>query len=68
MSEHIEGRDWIGNPDGTLAYWQAETEEARTKLAKIQALVDKAREQAGVTSAPIRIEVLDVLPILRGQA
>jgi hypothetical protein len=36
--DSVEGRDWIGNPDGTLVYWQAEAEDARAKLARIAAL------------------------------
>lgn len=31
-----EGRDWIGDPDGTLVYWQAEAESARARLAAVR--------------------------------
>jgi hypothetical protein len=66
MSNQVEGRDWIGNPDGTLVYWQAEAEYARAKLVRIEKSCDIADAGALVPPGVLSTEV--VRAILRGDA
>lgn len=77
MSDYIEGRDWIGNPDGTLVYWQAEAEEAGAKLARVETLLEQAvnalrrkgdGEQLWTDAAEACIAAEDGLAVLRGAA
>lgn len=52
-----EGRDRVGNPDGTLVYWQAEAEAARAEAERLKAERDELRRRVRAVCAlqPYRV-------------